>query len=55
LAAWTIKLGAFLLVVAGIRVVAGGSPRNILPDLAGVAALLALLATIMILASAGTA
>ncbi|MDR3530212.1 MAG: NADH-quinone oxidoreductase subunit H [Rhodopila sp.] len=55
LACWGIKLGAFILCMAGIHAGLGRIPRHRLPDLIGVAALLALLATIIVLTSAGTA
>jgi formate hydrogenlyase subunit 4 len=52
---WVIKLGAFMVVLSGIQMVLGRIPRHNLRDLIGVAALLALLAIVMVLASAGTA
>lgn len=55
LAVWGIKLGAFILGLCAIQTTLGRVPHRRLPDLIGVAALLALLATIMVLASAGTA
>jgi formate hydrogenlyase subunit 4 len=55
LACWAIKLAACILAASGIRSAIGGMPRHSLPNLIGVAALLALLAVIMVLASAGTA
>jgi formate hydrogenlyase subunit 4 len=55
LACWAIKLSAFMLVLSAIQTVLGRIPRRNLADLIGVAALLALLATMMVLASAGTA
>ena len=55
LTCWVIKLGAFMVVLSGIQMVLGRIPRHNLPDLIGVAALLALLAIVMVLASAGTA
>ncbi len=55
LTCWAIKLGAFMVVLSGIQMVLGRIPRHSLPDLIGVAALLALLAIVMVLASAGTA
>jgi formate hydrogenlyase subunit 4 len=55
LTCWVIKLGAFMVVLSGIQMVLGHIPRHNLPDLIGVAALLALLAIVMVLASAGTA
>jgi formate hydrogenlyase subunit 4 len=55
LAAWAIKLAVFLLVVSAIKAFLGRIPRHSLPDLIGVAALLALLAIVMVLASTGMA
>jgi formate hydrogenlyase subunit 4 len=55
LTCWVIKLGAFMVVLSGIQMVLGRIPRHNLRDLIGVAALLALLAIVMVLASAGTA
>jgi formate hydrogenlyase subunit 4 len=55
LAVWIIKLAAFVLGLSAIQTLLGRVPRHGLPDLVGVAALLALLATIMVLASSGTA
>jgi formate hydrogenlyase subunit 4 len=55
LAVWSIKLAAFVLGLSAIQTLLGRVPRHSLPDLVGVAALLALLATIMVLASSGTA
>lgn len=55
LTCWMIKLGAFMVVLSGTQTVLGRIPRRSLPNLIGVAALLALLAAIMVLASAGTA
>ena len=55
LAAWTLKLLAFLLAMSAIRVILGRIARHSLPDLIGVAALLALLAIVMVLASTGIA
>ena len=55
LAAWAVKLAA---IAGGLSVVLtrlGKVPGHSLPDLLGVAALLALLATIMVLAGSGTA
>ena len=54
LVAWGIKLGAFILGLCAIQTILGRVPHRRLPDLIGVAALLALLATIMVLTSAGT-
>jgi formate hydrogenlyase subunit 4 len=54
LAAWSVKLGAFTLGLTAIKTASGQLRGHRLPDLIGVAALLALLATIMVLASAGT-
>jgi formate hydrogenlyase subunit 4 len=55
LAFWAVKLVAFILGLSAIQTVLGRVPRRSLPDLIGVAALLALLAVIMVLASSGTA
>jgi hypothetical protein len=55
LAGWGIKLGAFVLGLSAIQTTLGRIPHRRLPDLIGVAALLALLATIIVLASAGMA
>jgi formate hydrogenlyase subunit 4 len=55
LAVWGVKLGAFVLGLSTIQTMLGRVPRHGLHDLVGVAALLALLATIMVLASTGTA
>jgi formate hydrogenlyase subunit 4 len=55
LAVWGIKLGAFVVGLSAIQTTLGRIPHHRLPDLIGVAALLALLATIMVLTSAGTA
>jgi formate hydrogenlyase subunit 4 len=55
LAAWAVKLGGFILALSAIQTTLGRIPHQRLPDLIGVAALLALLATIMVLASSGTA
>ena len=55
LAAWALKLGGLTLALAAIRTLIGGVPPQGLPDLIGVAVLLALLATIMVLVSAGMA
>jgi formate hydrogenlyase subunit 4 len=52
---WTVKVGAFIVGLSTIQTLLGRVPRHSLPDLVGVAALLALLATIMVLASTGTA
>ncbi len=52
---WGVKLAAFILGLSAIQTVLGRVPRHSLHDLVGVAALLALLATIMVLTSAGTA
>jgi formate hydrogenlyase subunit 4 len=53
LVAWGIKLGAFILGLCAIQTTLGRVPHRRLPDLIGVAALLALLAVIMVLAGAG--
>ena len=55
LACWAIKLAAFILALSALPAVLGRIPRHSLPGLVGVAALLALLATVMVLASTGTA
>ena len=55
LVCWAVKLAAFVLGVSAIRTLLGRVPRRGVADLVGVAALLALLATIMVLASTGTA
>jgi formate hydrogenlyase subunit 4 len=48
---WLVKLAAFMLCLSGILTAFGGTPRNGLLDTIGVAALLALLAAIMVLAT----
>ena len=55
LACWAAKLAAFTVGLSAVQTVLGRVPRRGLSDLVGVAALLALLATIMVLASTGTA
>ena len=55
LACWGVKLAAFVLGLAAIHAMLGRIPNRGLPDLIGVAALLALLASIMVLASSGSA
>jgi formate hydrogenlyase subunit 4 len=55
LGCWAFKLGMFVLGLSAAETLLGRIPRQHLPDLIGVAALLALLATIMVLASTGTA
>jgi formate hydrogenlyase subunit 4 len=55
LAAWAIKLAAFILGLTTIHSLLGRIPRHSLPDIIGVAALLALLAVVIVLASAGSA
>ena len=52
---WAVKIAAFILGLSAIHTLLGRVPRRSLPDLIGVAALLALLATIMVLAGTGTA
>jgi formate hydrogenlyase subunit 4 len=52
---WALKLTAFVLGLSTIQTLLGRVPRHSLPDLVAVAALLALLATIIVLASTGTA
>jgi formate hydrogenlyase subunit 4 len=54
LASWGVKLTVFIVALSAIQTLLGRVPRNGLPDLLGAAALLALLATIMVLASTGT-
>lgn len=54
LAAWGVKLSLFVASLSAIQTLLGRIPRRSLPDVIGVAALLALLAIIMVLASAGT-
>lgn len=49
---WAVKLTAAMVILSGVQTVLGRIPRHGLPDLIGVAALLALLAVIMVLASA---
>lgn len=49
LALWAAKLAAFMLGLSAVRAILGRVPRHSLPDLLGVAVLLALLATIMVL------
>jgi formate hydrogenlyase subunit 4 len=55
LACWTFKLLTAILALSAFHTIFGRIPRHSLPDLIGVAALLALLAVIMVLASAGAA
>ena len=55
LATWSIRTGVFMLCLSAIQSRIGRIPRHSLLDLLGVSALLALLATIMVLASAGLA
>jgi hypothetical protein len=55
LAAWAFKLAAVVLFLSAARFLIGPIPRQGLPDLIGVAALLALLATIMVLAGSAPA
>jgi formate hydrogenlyase subunit 4 len=55
LASWACKLGLFALCLSGVQALVGRIPRRSLPDLIGVAALLALLAIIIVLTSAGLA
>jgi formate hydrogenlyase subunit 4 len=55
LAAWATKIAAFTLILSATRRLLGRVPHHSLPDLVGLAALLALLATIIVLTSAGTA
>jgi formate hydrogenlyase subunit 4 len=55
LACWAVRLGAFTAAIAATDSVVGRVRRRSAPDLVGVAALLALLAAIMVLASAASA
>lgn len=55
MAFWGIKLTAFVLGLSMFQTMLGPIPRHSLPDLIGVAALLAVLAIVMVVASAGTA
>lgn len=55
LASWACKIGLFVMGLAGVQTLAGRIPHHSLPDLIGVAALLALLAIIMVLAATGIA
>jgi formate hydrogenlyase subunit 4 len=55
LAAWAAKLAAFILILSVTQTFLGRVPRHSLADLVGLAALLALVATIIVLTSAGTA
>lgn len=55
LVAWALKPGLFVICLSCARALAGRIPRHSLPDLIGVAALLALLGIVMVLASAGMA
>ncbi len=50
---WCVKLGAFVVILSAIQTSLGRVPRHSLHDLIGVAALLALLAMVMVLASTG--
>jgi hypothetical protein len=50
---WLVKLAAFILGLSALQTLLGRIPRQSLPDLIGAAALLALLAIMMVLASAG--
>ena len=52
---WGVRLGAFILGLSAVQTMLGRVPNHSLLDLIGVATLLALLAIIMVLASAGTA
>lgn len=53
LMAWVVKLFLFLFCLGTVQTGLGRIPRHSLPDLIGVAALLALLAVLIILASSG--
>ncbi|HYZ24158.1 MAG TPA: NADH-quinone oxidoreductase subunit H [Rhodopila sp.] len=53
LLAWAAKLFLFSFCLAGVQTAFGRVPRHSLPDLIGVVALLALLAVVIVLASAG--
>jgi formate hydrogenlyase subunit 4 len=55
LACWVIKLAAATVALSGFQTILGRIPRHSLTDVIGVAALLALLAVIMVLASVGMA
>jgi formate hydrogenlyase subunit 4 len=50
---WAVKLVAAVICLTSIRALLGRAVRRDIPDLTAIAALLALLATIMVLASAG--
>ena len=52
---WGLKLGVFMIGLAVVRLLFGRVPPRRLPDLLGVAAVLALVAAIMVLASSVTA
>ena len=54
IASWAIKLAVFTVGLSALQTMLGRVPHRGLSDLIGVAALLALLATIMVLASTGT-
>ena len=53
--AWALKTGCFLLGLSVVQTMLGRISRHSLPDLIGVAALLAVLAIILVLASTGIA
>jgi formate hydrogenlyase subunit 4 len=55
LGCWAFKLAAAAIALSGFQTLLGRIPPHSLPDLIGVAALLALLAVIMVLASTGLA
>lgn len=55
LVVWVCRTVGFAVCLSVVRTIPGPVPRQSLPDLLGVAALLALLAMIIVLASAGTA
>ncbi len=52
---WVAKLAAAVICLSGVHAILGRVSRRDLPDLVGIAALLALLATIMVLAGTGGA
>jgi formate hydrogenlyase subunit 4 len=55
LGCWGFKLAAAAIALSGFQTLLGRIPHHSLPDLIGVAALLALLAVVMVLASTGLA
>jgi hypothetical protein len=52
---WAAKLIVAVVCLAAVRALVGWSGRRAMPNLAAIAVLLALLATIVVLTSAGTA